>query len=505
MTTFLPPEIDPVTAGLLDINPLGPLVDAMDRKINPPKIGDIQNWVPFPKQAEATRLASEVDELLYGGAAGPGKTEWLMRYGIEQMELYPGNRGVIFRRVFPSLRRSIIPRLQAILAGDRAKWNENSKTFTFPNGSILEIASLQYDHTIHEFQGAEYGWIGFEELTEFSLIQYEYLITRARVPATAPDDAGIRPHVCSTTNPGGFGHKWVKRRFVSPKPEDLELGDRKPNPLKPWRPRFDPLVHSPDVLPLLRVYIPATYKDNPALLKKDPTYLSKLRAQSTVGMRRALEEGDWDALDAIEGALWSMESIEAGRIAKTFHHNTTVIQQRVVAVDPSDGDEGGDAYGVAVCARGADGIGYVEESHEWTNLSPRKLAQMTLKLRDRVQADVVVIEKNHGGKWLVAVFEQEDPYGNFKTVWASDKKQTRAEPVSALFEFVKDVKPQVRAKIVGHQPALEDELTMTSFTSGEPSPNLLDAVVWGLSWLMLNKGIVKDATEMDDQRAAGRR
>ncbi len=494
---------DPST-GFLFANPLEVIVDRMvarqaerDAEANKP-------WEPFPKQALATELAADSDELLFGGAAGPGKTEWLMRYGIDQMERHPGNRGCIFRRVFPSLRRSIIPRLQLLLAG-RAVWNENAGTFTFPNKSILEVSSLQYRYTVTDFQGAEYGWIGFEELTEFLESQWEYLLGRLRVPATAPADSEIRPHACATTNPGGMGHKWVKRRFVRPDPEDLEVGDERPDSGQIWMPRFNPQVHSAEAPPLRRVFIHATYTDNPALLIKDPGYLSKIRANSNKGMRQALEHGDWDAIDSVEGALWTAESLDLGRIGPLLYRNTVDVIRRVVAVDPSDGDEGGDAYGVAVCARGADGCGYVEESHEWNNLSPKKLAQTTLALAKRVGADAIVVERNHGGKWLVTVFTTLDPYVNIQTVWASDKKRTRAEPVAALFEYTLDVTPPVRARVVGMQDALEDELTSTSFTTGEASPNLLDAVVWGLSELMLGGQRQTTTSQADDQRLAGRR
>src|SRR5690606_24137937 len=144
-------------------------------------------------------------------------------------------------------------------------------------------------------------------------------------------------------------------------------------------------VHSEHAPPLRRVYVPAVYTDNPALLVRDPGYLSRLRAQSKRGMRRALESGDWDAIDAVEGALWTPEDLDLGRVSPDMYRKTVDVLRRVVAVDPSDGNEGGDAFGVAVCARGANGVGYVEETHEWTNLSPRKLAEMTIRLRDRTR------------------------------------------------------------------------------------------------------------------------
>ena len=158
--------------------------------LDPPPAPDL--WTPYPKQRMATELAFEADETLFGGAAGPGKTEWGMRHVIDQMELYPGNRGGIFRRVNPSLTRSVIPRLKLLLH-NKAKWNGNEHTFTFPNTSILELGSLQYEDNVLDFQGAEYGVIFFEEITEFLQSQWEYMLGRLRPPATME----------TTTAPGG--------------------------------------------------------------------------------------------------------------------------------------------------------------------------------------------------------------------------------------------------------------------------------------------------------------
>lgn len=468
--------------------------------LDPPDDGT--TWKPFPKQKMATDLAHRADEILFGGSAGPGKTEWGMRHVIEQMEMYPGNRGVIFRRVFPSLTKSVIPRLKQILHG-RAKYNANDHVFNFSNGSILEVGSLQYADTVLDYQGAEYGVIFFEEITEFLLSQWEYMLGRLRPPATMDDKVAktMRPHAIATTNPGGSGHRWVKRRWVKPDAEDLEPLTGRPAPGQVWRPR----ATDDNPTPTSRVYVPATHADNPALLEKDPEYLNRLRANSNRGLRMAMEHGDWDALDAVEGALWNAEWLDLGRVSPEYYQKVVQNIRKVVAVDPSDGEEGGDAYGVAVCSRGADGVGYVEASYEWNNLSPKTLATMTLRLAERVGADVIVVEKNHGGKWMPAVMQMVDPYANIDVVWASDNKRTRAEPVAVLFEFHADTNPQVRGRIVGIQQELEDELTTTSFTSGEPSPNLLDAMVWGLSYLMLGVKSKRNSGAYNDQRLAGRR
>jgi hypothetical protein len=457
--------------------------------------GDI-GWVPFPKQELASTLAYEADELLFGGAAGPGKTEWLMEYGIEQMRQYPGNRGLILRRVFPSLNRSIIPRLKAKLNGE-ARWNANEKTFTFRNGSVLECASLQYLDDVYDYQGAEYGWIGWEELTEFAAEQYEYLMTRLRAPVD-----GVHPHSVATTNPGGRGHTWVKRRFVKPRQDDLVEGDPMPVPTEVWRPRPIEGIHTAESPPLTRVYVPATMEDNPALIERDPGYRARVLAMADRGKRKALEEGDWDAIDEIEGALWAIADLEGGRWSPERYKNVTSLE-RVVSVDPSDGQDTGDGYGVCVAAKGMDGVGYLEQSHEW-RAPVHVMAKRTLALYHSLGADAIVIERNHGGKWMVEVFRQLDPYANIVTVWASDGKRTRAKPVASLFGHDPDHPLPYRARLVGFHEELEEELTTTVFDGTELSPNRLDALVWAFSYLLLGS-IGFDEGVVRDERLAGRR
>lgn len=469
--------------------------------LDPPPTDSL--WTPYPKQRLATELAAEADETLFGGAAGPGKTEWGLRHVITQMERYPGNRGGIFRRVHPSLTRSVIPRLKIILRG-RARWNGNEHTFTFPNTSILELGALQYEDTVLDFQGAEYGVIFFEEITEFMQSQWEYMIGRLRPPATMEDSIAkkMRPHGIATTNPGGRGHRWVKRRWVRPEAKDLESGQVRCNPGQIWRPKAT--EDNPE--PNSRVYIPATHQDNPALLEKDPGYLARLRAQSNRGLRRAMEFGDWDAIDTVVGALWVGEELDQGRVSPEWYAMKVTALRRVVAVDPSDGSDdenaGGDSFGVCVASRGMDGVGYIEHSDEWS-ASPRKMAERAIDLYRKYAADALVVERNHGGKWMLEVFRSVDPYANIIPVWASEGKRTRAEPVAALFEPGRDPRMRFQARMVGFHDKLEEELTTTRFDTGERSPNQLDALVWAMTELFGGAAIREQGAK--DERHRGRR
>jgi phage terminase large subunit-like protein len=448
----------------------------------------------FPKQQLAEDLSYLATELLFGGAAGPGKTEWGMEHVIRQMLAYPKNHGIIFRRIFPSLQQSVIPRMRDKLEG-RATWNGGRHDFTFPNGSVLTLGHLMLKDSVRMYQGAQFGVIFFEEVTEFLESQYTYMLHRLRAPDL---ESGVVPHVISTTNPGGVGHAWVKRRFVRPLDVELplcatcfgadphcdvtptHLRTKNPVPIKyqiPWEPR--PTDENPE--PLTRVFIPATMEDNPILMREDPGYRSRVRAISDRGLRLAMETGDWDVIDQVEGALWEQSWFDEYRL----HRLPTTPSRRVVAVDPSDGTEAKDAdeFGVWVGCLGMDGVAYTEFSDGWMQ-SPAKMARRAIQLGKDMNADAIVIEKNHGGAWLKTVFLGIDPNANVILVHASHGKITRAEPVAALFDPERSEDGSVRARVIGYHSDLEGECTTYAGDPGDESPNRMDAMVWGHSELM---------------------
>lgn len=436
------------------------------------------HWRPQPKQRRATELAGQADELLYGGSRGGGKTRWLIEYMAAYCEKYPGIRVAIYRREFPSLQETVIPRAKQILVQTGRAYSRegNPTTFTFPNGSVMVCRSVISQKKVDALRGAEYAIAGFEELTEFDKSQYEEL--RGSVRTTIP---GVRPHTIATTNPGGKGHRWVKRRFVRPKAEDTADG-RTPEPGRVWRPR--PTLAEPN--PGTRCFLPATLADNPRLMEVDPGYRDRLNAISDPGLRKAMVDGDWDAIDAVQGALWSQEHLDAYRVWEI----PVPVSRRVVSIDPSDGLDDGDGYGVAVCARGVDRVGYVERAMEWRG-QPGELAERSLELYRDVRADSIVIERNHGGKWVPAMLYKIDPTAVVTTVWASEGKRTRAEPVSSLFHPNPLRSPAVLARLVGEHEDLEAELTSFTGGDGEKSPNRLDAVVWGMHELVVRGGVAR--------------
>jgi hypothetical protein len=254
-------------------------------------------YEPQPRQ-QLYHQTTNVDELLYGGAAGGGKTEatiWdALYYGLQ----YPQSRQIIFRRKFPDLERSIIARTLQVYPPELAKYNASKHIWTLANGSIIELAAWDHDDDYLKYAGAEYDVVRWEELTQFKEKWYKLMLSRIR---------GAKPYprfVKSTTNPGGEGHAWVKKRFIDIGPpervhvvqETTDDGD----------PMYYPADHPKAGQPIVsrRIFIPARVSDNKKLMEVDPDYVARLMSLSDKE-RKQLLEGDWDTFAGQYFEEWS--------------------------------------------------------------------------------------------------------------------------------------------------------------------------------------------------------
>ena len=210
---------------------------------------------PHPKQAEF--LALDCREALYGGAAGGGKSDALLMAALQHVDV-PGYSAIIFRKTYADLALpgAIMDRANSWLSTTRAHWDGVNKTWRFPSGARIRFGYLQTARDRYNYQGAEFQFVAFDELTQFESRDYLYLFSRLR----SPNGMAVPLRMRAASNPGGLGHDWVHERFVA-------SGDPS------------------------RRFVPALMQDNPSL--DAVQYRSSLSELDSV-TRRQLEDGIWE-------------------------------------------------------------------------------------------------------------------------------------------------------------------------------------------------------------------
>lgn len=232
-----------------------------------------------PTEKQRAFHMSTADEVLYGGAAGGGKSYAICWDAFMRCMKYPGTHAYLFRRTYPELEQTLVRTMQAIVPETLGTYKAGTHEMKYVNGSVAHFCHLANEgEGLLKYQGAEIHWLYFDELTHFTKNMYDYLRTRLR----AEKRLGIVPCVRSASNPGGPGHAWVKARFV----DSTDCGKRV---------REMP-VHSSVLGTTVNrriQYVPATATDNPYLTQD---YIIELE-QKPKALREALLLGKWDAFD----------------------------------------------------------------------------------------------------------------------------------------------------------------------------------------------------------------
>lgn len=270
-------------------------------------------WKPFPRQEQFIRLPDDIFEGLFGGAAGPGKSEVLVTLPLCRGFInYPRFKGIILRRTFPELEREIIPRTESYYGAASGRYNSQDKVWKFPSGARIYLGHCENESDVRKYDTAEFNYVAFDELTSFSEFQYKYItIERCR-----SSQSGLPAIARSATNPGNVGHAWVRDWFKTlDVPSGTIIKDKKSGSL--------------------RIFIQAFLEDNPVLMKNDPGYFTRLEMLPEAE-KRAKKYGDWNAFEGQVFTDWrefplSDEPRNACHVVKPF--NIPDWWPRILAID----------------------------------------------------------------------------------------------------------------------------------------------------------------------------
>lgn len=234
-------------------------------------------------------LAAEEQEVLYGGAAGGGKSYAMLADPMRYFD-NPNFNGILLRRTNDELRE-LIWKSQDLYpkAFPGAKWSEKRSSWTLPAGGHMWFTYLERDEDVRRYQGQAFCWIGFDELAQYPTpFAWNYLRSRLRSV-----DPNLPLTMRATSNPGGPGHGWVKRMFVDPAPYNTSFVARDLDTDEELRyPKGHP--REGEVL-FYRRFIPARVSDNPYLWE-DGAYEANLLSLPE-NQRRQLLDGDWNIAD----------------------------------------------------------------------------------------------------------------------------------------------------------------------------------------------------------------
>lgn len=233
------------------------------------------NYQPTEKQK--LFHASKANEILYGGAAGGGKTKAIIMDALFRCLQSPGTTACIFRRTFRELEDTDIKEAMASYPDGLAKYNAGRHEFQLVNGSKILFRHCENEADRFKYSGIEIQFLYFDELTSFEQTIYDFIKTRLR----AKKSLGCVPIIRSASNPGNIGHGWVKKMFVDAGPY-MSIQEQQ---------IYSETLHKTRTI--RTQYIPALAMENPFITED---YIFELE-QKPEALRNALLNGDWDSFE----------------------------------------------------------------------------------------------------------------------------------------------------------------------------------------------------------------
>jgi phage uncharacterized protein (putative large terminase), C-terminal domain len=386
--------------------------------------------------AQEKFLSTSADIAIYGGAAGGGKSWGLLLEPLRHCH-NPKFSAVIFRRTSPQIRNpgALWDESQNLYTLLGAHSRESALEWEFKSGATLKFAHMEYEKTRLDWQGSQIAFIGFDELTHFTKLQFMYMMSRNR------SMCGVKPYIRATTNPDSdswvaeFISWWIDQetgysipersgviRWFVRNGENIVWGDSKEELIEQF----------PDEEPKSVTFIAASVYDNKILLEKDPGYLSNLKALPRVERERLLG-GNWK-IRASAGLFFRRDQVEVIDSLPADITARVRYWDRAATEKTQDNDPDWTA-GVRM-SRDSKGVYYVEHVSRFQG-SP---AKVEASIKNIASADTdecpIIIEQDPGqaGKAEAGYHVRNLAGYDVKAETVTKNKIVRASPFSSQWE-----------------------------------------------------------------------
>jgi len=248
-------------------------------------------WEPQPGAQSSALSCDWIDELLFAGERGGGKSDFQLGYQEDGALTYgKAHFGIMFRKTYPEMEElqsralNIFTASGAVFKTHPSAQYPYSNCWYWPNGATVRMRYIERVEDYGRYHGFSFSAVSFDEVTEYNtpeglLKMLSCLRSAHGVPCT----------VRLTGNPGGVGHGWVKQRYIDVAP--------------PYTPYTDPDSG------FKRIFIPSKTSDNAILLESDPKYRDRIKAATNgnEALRKAWLHGDWDIVAGAFFDCWDKD------------------------------------------------------------------------------------------------------------------------------------------------------------------------------------------------------